>query len=163
MRSSTLGALMIAATALLLAGIFWLRREQGVVYYAELREASGLRVGAPVHFRGITVGLVRDVVFTDTSVRLTLLITREDMPLPAGTRFRPRALGIFGDHAVELTPSATPSAARLAEGAVLPQALPDSALARERLVAEAMAAELLRSLKGRARADSVPAFAGPSR
>ena len=163
-RSPTLGLLIVAAAAILLGGVVWLQRPGSPVYYAELREAPGVREGSLVKFRGIAVGSVRHVAFTDTSVRLTLQLTRDDTPMPAGTGFRVRMQGIFGDNAVELTPSRTPRAARLPEGAVLPLSPPDSAELAQRALAETVGAKLRESVNASRRAaDSAATADSPLR
>src|SRR5688500_296897 len=48
--------------------------------YAELSAAPGVRTGASVSFRGVPVGVVEKIAFTESGVRLTLVLTRTDVP-----------------------------------------------------------------------------------
>ena len=157
----TVGVLMTVALAILVVGALWLRQPGGQVYHFELPEAPNLRIGAPVRFRGLAVGQVDDVAFTDTSVRVTIRITRADVPMRRGTAARIGPTGIFGDNDVELVPSATPSAPPLPPGSTLERAGPDSA----QLAAEARAAAVRNALardiiEGRTGRDSGTATAG---
>jgi ABC-type transporter Mla subunit MlaD len=128
---ATVGLLMSIALAILVGGVIWLRGAAGPVYYAELREAPDLRVGAAVRYRGMPVGLVDDIAFTDTSVRLTIRLRRDDVPIRQGAGVRLRPSGILDDQELELVPSATPSAPVLRPGSMLGRAEPDSALIAE--------------------------------
>jgi ABC-type transporter Mla subunit MlaD len=89
-----------------------------------------------VTFRGIEVGRVERVAFESTGVRVTLRISRPDMPLRTQDRVAVRPIGIFGDIQVEIQPG--PLAAPIAtSGATLPVAPPDTVVA---LRAEEMSA-----------------------
>jgi ABC-type transporter Mla subunit MlaD len=163
----TVGVLMAIAFAILVGGSIWLRGAGGLVYYAELREAPDLRVGAPVRYRGMTVGLVDDVAFTDTSVRLAIRLRRDDVPIRQGAGVRIVPVGIFGDHELELVPSATPSAPVLPPGSTLALATPDSAQVAEQARARAMSDLMVRRAiernEARARGTTATPSAPPRR
>lgn len=115
----TVGVLITIALAILVGGAIWLARPGGPVYYVEVADAMNLRVGAEVRFRGMPVGRVDDIAFTDTSVRLTIRLGRDDVPIRQGASVRVAPVGLFGDRDLEVVPSATPSAPVLPPGSTL--------------------------------------------
>jgi ABC-type transporter Mla subunit MlaD len=141
------GALVIVAIAIVLTAIHWLGRSHGPVVYADLRAAPGLHEGAPVSFRGIAVGEVTRIGFADEGLRLTIALSRRDVPLRSGDAVRITPNGIFGDYSLEIVPGPA-SAAPLADGGVLGEALPDSAALRQRALADAFVRRLGESLRG---------------
>lgn len=150
----TVGVLITIALAILVGGAIWLARPGGPVYYVEVADAMNLRVGAEVRFRGMPVGRVDDIAFTDTSVRIRMRLTR-DVPVREGASARVTPTGLIGDAIVELLPSATPSAPPLAPGSTLARAAPDSARIAEQERARAALANLARDvIEGRHRRDS---------
>ena len=159
------GVLITIALAILVGGATWLARPGGPAYYVELREAPDLRVGAPVRFRGMTVGLVDDVAFTDTSVRIRMQFTRDDVPLRQGASARVSPTGILGDQGLELLPSATPGAPLLPPGSTLAAAAPDSARLAEQERAKAALGAIARDLleRGRGRDSGTATTGAPAR
>ena len=158
---ATVGVLISIAFAILVGGAVWLRGAGGPVYYAELREGPGLRVGVPVRYRGMPVGFVEDIAFTDTSLRLTIRLRRDDVPVRQGAGIRVVPVGIFGDHEVELVPSATPSAPALPQGSTLALAPLDSARLANELRTKALSDLMLRraaeAARGKESAGPAPA------
>ncbi|MBA3672493.1 MAG: MCE family protein, partial [Gemmatimonadaceae bacterium] len=51
------------------------------VVHVIAEQAPGLKKAARVQFRGVDVGLVRQVYFTPGGVRIDLLIERNDVPI----------------------------------------------------------------------------------
>ena len=149
------GVLVTIALAILVGGVVWLARPGGPAYHVELRTAMGLRVGAAVHFRGMPVGVVDEMAFTDTSVRIRLRLTRDDVPMRQGASARVTPMGILGDWALELLPSPTPTAPLLPPGSTLARAEPDSARLAEQERSKAALGAIARDLvEGRRRRDS---------
>lgn len=146
------GVLMTVALAILVGGVLWLSRARGgPVYYAELPESPGLRRGGPVLFRGMSVGQVDDIAFTDTSVRITIQLGRDDVPIREGTGARVGRMGILGETTLELVPSPAPSAPLLPPGSTLARAAPDSAQLAAEAQAKAALADMARDLAERRR------------
>lgn len=135
------GALILAAIAIVVVATRWLRGPHGPVVYAELRSAPGLHEGARVTFRGIAVGTVTHVGFADDGLRLTIALSRRDVPLRSGDGVRATPNGIFGDLDVEIVPGPA-SAPPLAAGGSLGEAAPDSAAIRQRALADAFVRRL---------------------
>lgn len=95
------------------------------VIHSVIPNASGVRDGATVTFRGVEVGRVERVTFDSSGVRLAIRIVRADMPLRAQDRVAVRSMGLFGDMQVEIQPGPL-SAPPVGDGATLPAAPADT-------------------------------------
>src|SRR3981081_3843211 len=94
------------------------RHENVVHVIAE--QAPGLKKSAPVQFRGVEVGLVKEVYFTPSGVRIDVLIQRPDVPIRSQDTVRITSVGAFGQQVVDITPGGqTPPL--LARGSTLPK------------------------------------------
>jgi ABC-type transporter Mla subunit MlaD len=78
------------------------KRENLVHVIAE--QAPGLKSGARVLYRGVDVGLVKQVYFTPGGVRIDLLIERDDAPIRAQDTVRIVSVGAFGSQVVDIQP-----------------------------------------------------------
>jgi len=108
--------LVILAAALVAA----CARERENVIHVIAEQAHGLKRNAPVHFRGVPVGLVKEVYFTPGGVRIDLLIERPDVPIRMQDTVRITSLGAFGQQIVDIhagvqTAPLMPSNATVAE------------------------------------------------
>jgi ABC-type transporter Mla subunit MlaD len=105
--SGRLVILLAVALASLVAATIWLSRASAssVEIVAAVPVAEGVRTGSPVSYRGVQVGLVRRVAFTDSAVVLTLRLDRSDVPLRDTDRIDVRPIGLFGDRSVTIVPS----------------------------------------------------------
>ena len=88
-------------------------------------EAPGLKQSARVQFRGVDVGLVKQLYFTPGGVRIDLLIERTDVPIRAQDTVRITSVGAFGEQVVNITPGVQ-SAPLIARDATLPSVQQDS-------------------------------------
>jgi ABC-type transporter Mla subunit MlaD len=113
------------------------------VFYADLRDATGVREGAVVRYRGIPIGLVQRVSFADSVIHMTIGLTRSDVPLRTGDGVRVAADGIFGDRTLDVIPGPD-TATALPRGGTLGAAPRDSVAELRREVLEAVAAATLR-------------------
>ena len=109
---------------LLLAGC---SRPREILVHALVKAAPGLRPGARVQYRGVDVGSVKTVGFTDAGVRIDLLIERRDAPLRKLDLVRVSSLGTFAEQVVEIVPGDS-TAPLIAKGALL-RAAPSDTLA----------------------------------
>jgi ABC-type transporter Mla subunit MlaD len=99
------------------------KRENLVHVIAE--QAPGLKKGARVQFRGVDVGLVKQVYFTPGGVRIDLLIERDDAPIRAQDTVRVVSVGAFGTQVVDIRPGVQ-TAPLIARGGTLPKVQPES-------------------------------------
>ena len=88
-------------------------------------QATGLKKSARVQFRGVDVGLVKEVYFTPSGVRIDLLILRNDVPIRTQDTVRIASAGAFGEQVVDIRPGKQ-TAPLIARGATLTKAQPDS-------------------------------------
>jgi ABC-type transporter Mla subunit MlaD len=95
------------------------------VVHVIAEQAPGLRKSAPVQFRGVEVGLVKEVYFTPGGVRIDLLIQRPDVPIRTQDTVRITSVGAFGQQVVDITPGVQ-TAPLIARGATLPKVQPES-------------------------------------
>jgi ABC-type transporter Mla subunit MlaD len=118
---------MLRCPIILLAGALTLacapKRENVVHVIAE--QAPGLKKNARVQYRGVDVGLVKQVYFTPGGVRIDLLLERDDVPIRTQDTVRLVAVGPFGAQVVDIRPGVQ-TAPLVARGATLPKAEPES-------------------------------------
>jgi phospholipid/cholesterol/gamma-HCH transport system substrate-binding protein len=98
-------------------------RENVVHVIAE--QAPGLKRSARVQYRGVDVGLVKEVYFTPGGVRIDLLLERNDVPIRMQDTVRITSVGAFGEQVVDIQPGVQ-TAPLIARGATLPKVLPES-------------------------------------
>ena len=99
------------------------RHEHLVHVIAE--RAPGLKPNARVQYRGVDVGHVKAVYFTNGGVRIDLVIERDDVPIRARDTVRIASSSAFGAQVVDIQPGDS-TAALLARGATLPRAQAES-------------------------------------
>lgn len=99
------------------------KRENIVHVIAE--QAPGLKRGAPVRYRGVDVGWVKQVYFTPGGVRIDVLLERDDVPIRTQDTVRLASVGAFGAQVIDIQPG-PPTAPLIARGATLPKAQPES-------------------------------------
>ena len=97
----------------------------GRTAYVTLASADDLKVGAPVRFRGIEIGVVQKLVLQHAGVRAELLIQLPDAPVQSNDGVAVSSVGLFGDHAVEIIPASF-DGLPLRDGDTLHAAPPDS-------------------------------------
>lgn len=100
-------------------------REHENVVHVIAEQAHGLKKSARVQYRGIDVGLVKQVYFTPGGVRIDLLIERDDVPLRAQDTVRITSVGAFGEQVVDIQPGVQ-TARLIGRGATLPPVRPDT-------------------------------------
>src|SRR3981081_3407356 len=95
------------------------------VVHVIAEQAPGLKKSAPVQFRGVEVGLVKEVYFTPGGVRIDLLIRRPAVPIRTQDPVRLPSVGAFGHQVVDITPGVQ-TAPLISRGATLPKVQPES-------------------------------------
>ena len=117
---SRIPILLLAAT--LAAGC---AKEHENIVHVIAEQAHGLKKSARVQYRGVDVGLVKQVYFTPGGVRIDLLLARNDVPLRAQDTVRITSVGAFGEQVVDIQPGVQ-TAPLIARGATLPKVVPES-------------------------------------
>ena len=107
-REVKIGILAVAATALLLYGLNFLKGinvfEPSNYYYATYSNIDGLVETAPVFIKGHQVGQVREISYDfteETSFIITLDVSK-DLELPVGTRVELFDNGLLGGKAIRI-------------------------------------------------------------
>lgn len=139
------GALIIVALALVIAGSLWLARgglSKGYPLYARFAWGAGLKPGAPVWVSGAAMGYVADVQFRPDGTLLTELRIQSDQPIPRGSPAQIVPNGIFGDVAVNFTPVRTAGGARYASGDTVPTTAPPAGIAQLTARADSIASSV---------------------
>jgi phospholipid/cholesterol/gamma-HCH transport system substrate-binding protein len=105
----TVGILITVSVVVLLLGTLWLARgglKSGYPLYTRFVWGQSLKQGQPVLLAGVAVGYVDEVTlrregFLDVTLRID-----DKFTVPHGSTATVKAIGIFGDVAVALTPPA---------------------------------------------------------
>ena len=117
---------MLRCTIIVLAGLVLgcAQKHENIVHVIA-EQAPGLRKGARVQYRGVDVGLVKQVYFTPGGVRIDLLLERDDVPIRTQDTVRLVSVGAFGSQLVDIQPGVQ-TAPLIARGATLRRVQPES-------------------------------------
>jgi phospholipid/cholesterol/gamma-HCH transport system substrate-binding protein len=119
----SVGILITVATIVLILGTLWLVRgsmKSGYPLYTRFPWGQNLKQGQPVLLAGVSVGYVGDVNLRRDGYLDVLLKINDKYTIPKGSTAGVKAVGIFGDVAVALTPPVPVPAASYAEGDTVP-------------------------------------------
>ena len=120
-------ALCIVAALSVLSVAGCAKQHENIVHVIA-EQAPGLKKSARVQFRGVDVGLVKQVYFTPGGVRIDLLIEHTDVPIRTRDTVRIATAGTFGEQVVDIRPG-DQAAPLIARGATLPRAQAESTVA----------------------------------
>lgn len=116
------GLFTTAAVAVLVMAMLWLARgglSRGYPLYAKFAWGAGLRQGQPVLFSGVNIGFVDKVELLQNGGLVTTIRIYKSQKVPAGTRARIEANGLFGDMLIALRAQG-PTGQYLAVGDTIP-------------------------------------------
>ncbi len=119
----SVGILIAVSTIVLILGTLWLVRgsmKSGYPLYTRFAWGQNLKQGQPVLLAGVSVGYVGDVNLRRDGFLDVLLRINDKYTIPKGSTAAVKAVGIFGDVAVSLTPPIPVPAASYAEGDTVP-------------------------------------------
>lgn len=119
--------LLLLPAALLLAASACSREHENVVHVIA-EQAPGLKKSARVQYRGVDVGLVKQVYFTPGGVRIDLVIDRADVPIRTQDTVRISSVGPFAEQVVDIQPGVQ-TAPLIPRGATLTKVVPESTVA----------------------------------
>lgn len=103
----SVGILISVAVAVLLLGTLWLVRgglKSGYPLHTRFAWGQNLKQGQPVLLAGVSVGYVGDVTLRRDGYLEVLLRIDDKFQVPKGSTATVKAIGIFGDVSVALTP-----------------------------------------------------------
>jgi phospholipid/cholesterol/gamma-HCH transport system substrate-binding protein len=101
------GILVTISIIVLVLGTLWLVRgglKSGYPLYTRFQWGQNLKQGQPVLLAGVTVGYVGDVTLRRDGYLDVMLRVDDKYPVPKGSTAAVKAVGIFGDVAIALTP-----------------------------------------------------------
>jgi phospholipid/cholesterol/gamma-HCH transport system substrate-binding protein len=101
------GILLVAATIVGVLGTLWLVRgglSSGYPLYTVVPWGAGLTQGQPVLLAGAKVGYVADIELRQNGTLLVTLNVNKDYKVPQGSTATVKAVGLFGDQSIALTP-----------------------------------------------------------
>ena len=128
-------------------------KEPESVVHVIAEQAHGLKRNAPVHYRGVPVGQVKEVYFTPSGVRIDLLIERADVPIRTQDTVRIASLGAFGQQVVDIVPGVQ-TAPLIPRNATLPKVSRDTTVALPIGVWRSVVTQLGVNAESLAKADS---------
>ena len=111
-REGTLG--LFALLGLIVFGILtlWIRGggfgSKGYQFLVKFADVGGLQLGAPVNYRGVTVGKLTKLEASSEEVIATLEITSENLHIPKDSTVGTSRSGLVGEAAIDITPPKTP-------------------------------------------------------
>jgi phospholipid/cholesterol/gamma-HCH transport system substrate-binding protein len=123
----TVGVLITAAVIVLVLGTLWLARgglKSGYPLYTRFAWGQNLKQGQPVLLAGVTVGYVGDVTLRRAGYLDVMIRVNDEYKVPKGSKATVKAIGIFGDVAVALTPPVPAPAQDYAPGDTVPAGVP---------------------------------------
>ncbi|HVX40306.1 MAG TPA: MlaD family protein [Gemmatimonadaceae bacterium] len=125
----SVGILITVAIVVLILGTLWLARgglKSGYPLYTRFAWGQNLKQGQPVLLAGVSVGYVGDVTLRRDGYLDVMLRIDDQYTIPKGSTATVKAVGIFGDVAVGLTPPIPVPAANYAPGDTVPPGPPSA-------------------------------------
>jgi phospholipid/cholesterol/gamma-HCH transport system substrate-binding protein len=101
------GVLLVAATIVGVLGTLWLVRgglSSGYPLYTVVSWGAGLTQGQPVLLAGAKVGYVADIELRQNGTLVVTMNVNKDYKIPQGSTATVKAVGLFGDQSIALTP-----------------------------------------------------------
>jgi len=123
------GMLVTVAVIVLILGTLWLVRgglKSGYPLYTRFAWGQNLKQGQPVLLAGVSVGYVGDVNLRRDGYLDVMLRIDDQYTIPKGSTATVKAVGIFGDVAVGLTPPIPVPTASYSPGDTLPPRPPSA-------------------------------------
>jgi phospholipid/cholesterol/gamma-HCH transport system substrate-binding protein len=124
----TVGVFITVAVIVLILGTLWLARgglKSGYPLYTRFNWGQNLKQGQPVLLAGVTIGYVGDVKLRPGYLDVMLSID-DQYKIPKGSSATVKAVGIFGDVAVALTPPTPMPTLSYAPGDTVPPGPPSA-------------------------------------
>jgi phospholipid/cholesterol/gamma-HCH transport system substrate-binding protein len=123
----SVGILITISVIVLVLGTLWLARgglKSGYALYTRFAWGQNLKQGQPVLLAGVSVGYVGDVTLRREGYLDVLLRIDDKYSVPKGSQATVKAIGIFGDVAIALTPPTPVPATSYADGDTVPPGTP---------------------------------------
>ncbi|MDB4875070.1 MAG: hypothetical protein JWM41_1516 [Gemmatimonadetes bacterium] len=125
----TVGIFITVSVIVLVLGTLWLARgglKSGYPLYTRFQWGQNLKQGQPVLLAGVSVGYVGDVTLRRDGYLDVMLSVGDKYQIPKGSKATVKAVGIFGDVAVALTPPIPVPPVSYAPGDTVPPGPPSA-------------------------------------
>jgi phospholipid/cholesterol/gamma-HCH transport system substrate-binding protein len=125
----SVGIFITVAVIVLVLGTLWLARgglKSGYPLYTRFAWGQNLKQGQPVLLAGVSVGYIGDVTLRRDGYLDVMLSIADKYEVPKGSKATVKAIGIFGDVSVALTPPMPVPAASYAPGDTVPPGPPSA-------------------------------------
>ncbi len=110
-REGSVGLFAILGLILLGGLVVWLRGgglgRTSYQIQASFEDVSGLQLGAPVNYRGVTVGRIAGLMPGSNEVNVILEIDSTDLKIPRQVKIQANRYGLIGEASVDITPLET--------------------------------------------------------
>lgn len=117
-REGSVGLFALLGLVLLGGIAIWLRGggfgQKTYQFTVKFSDVSGLQVGAPVRFRGLTVGKIAAFKPQLDGVEATLEIASAKLLIPSNSAIAASRYGLIGEGSIDITPAATLSEQQMA-------------------------------------------------
>lgn len=100
------------------AGKFSIGAEKGYVITAYLNNASGLQKDSVVKYKGVDVGIVKDIKLQDSKVAVEILV-KPEISIPSKLRVSVRSSGFLGEKFLELEKTDENDTSAIAKGGII--------------------------------------------
>jgi phospholipid/cholesterol/gamma-HCH transport system substrate-binding protein len=125
----TVGILITISVIVLILGTLWLVRgglKSGYPLYTRFEWGQNLKQGQPVLLAGVSVGYVSDVTLRRDGYLDVMINIADKFTIPKGSKATVKAIGIFGDVSVALTPPTPVPTTSYAPGDTVPPGPPST-------------------------------------
>ncbi len=107
-REGSLGLLLLMGMGLFVVLVFWLRgipfSRNSYTAIVKFANAGGMQVGAPVRYRGVTVGKIIGIKPGPHGVDVQIEISPADLIIPLNIMIEANQAGLISETAIDITP-----------------------------------------------------------
>jgi phospholipid/cholesterol/gamma-HCH transport system substrate-binding protein len=123
-REGSVGLLLLLGIGLFGGLVLWIRGlnlgQRSYSFTVAFDDAGGMQAGAPVRFRGVTVGTIQTVRATPRTAEVDIEIDSEQLVIPREFVFQSNQAGLIGETAVDILPPDSATVASLTAPAPSP-------------------------------------------
>lgn len=109
LQEGSVGLFVIFGLTIFGGLVVWLRGgvlgQKTYQFFANFKNVSGLQVGAPIRYRGVTVGKILGLQPNSNGVRVILEISSNQLRIPKDSNVQINRYGLIGEASVDITPS----------------------------------------------------------
>lgn len=107
-REGSVGLLILVALAVFVGLVVWLRglniANRSYKFVVNFASVAGMRVGASVRYRGVSVGKITEVKARTNGVDATVEITPANLLIPRDVVIEANQAGLVGETSIDITP-----------------------------------------------------------